>query len=360
MKDRSPTTRSTGPPIELGGQVADVGAVVHPHPLVGLQRPGELPVADVDRDHLAAPARSSTSVNPPVDAPASRQRRPATLQPERLEGGQRAGQLVSAARHVVRAVGIVAHTIAASVVTPVAGLVATSARHLHPPVCDQLARMLTRAGEPAPYQLGVEAQATRWHRLRRTVRCRRPRARSAAARGRPRRPAPARTARRRGRREPTARRPARAGRLDRVARSRLEPAPTRTGAGAGWLGASSSKSTRLGDSSLMKSFAHRAHVVVAGAASPRYPAASAHRRRPAAPCRRGAAQAATATTRHQSSSCPPPSTVSPPVDDLCAPAARVRAVRQGTACAAAEPAQVGGQVRRPQASAGSRPAPAGP
>ena len=53
-----------------------------PHPVVGAQRPGQLAVADVDRDHLAPPrARSSTSVKPPVEAPASRQRRPVDARP---------------------------------------------------------------------------------------------------------------------------------------------------------------------------------------------------------------------------------------------------------------------------------------
>ena len=55
MKDRSPTTTSTGPPTQLGGEVADVGAVEHHDPVVLAQRPGELAVADVDGDHLARP-----------------------------------------------------------------------------------------------------------------------------------------------------------------------------------------------------------------------------------------------------------------------------------------------------------------
>ena len=81
MKDRSPTTRSTGPPIGSGVELADVGAVEHGDPLVAAQRPGQLAVADVDGDHLARRrARSSTSVKPPVEAPASRQRRPVDRQ----------------------------------------------------------------------------------------------------------------------------------------------------------------------------------------------------------------------------------------------------------------------------------------
>ena len=69
--------RSTGAADGLGREVADVGPVEHLHPLVGAQRPGELAVADVDGDHAGRRrARSSTWVKPPVEAPASRQRRP--------------------------------------------------------------------------------------------------------------------------------------------------------------------------------------------------------------------------------------------------------------------------------------------
>ena len=53
MNDRSATMSSTGPPIVVGRERADVGAVVHPHPLVAAQPPDELPVADVDGDDLA-------------------------------------------------------------------------------------------------------------------------------------------------------------------------------------------------------------------------------------------------------------------------------------------------------------------
>ena len=45
------------------------------------QRPGELAVADVDRDHARAPRRSRQSVKPPVDAPTSSATAPATSMP---------------------------------------------------------------------------------------------------------------------------------------------------------------------------------------------------------------------------------------------------------------------------------------
>ena len=93
---------------QLGGQVADVGAVVHHAPA----RPAAAarPAGRSRRRRpppRAAPCRSSTSVNPPVDAPASRQRRPATTKPGGLERRQRAGQLVPAAGDVVGPVGVV-------------------------------------------------------------------------------------------------------------------------------------------------------------------------------------------------------------------------------------------------------------
>ena len=59
MKDRSATTRSTGPSIASGRQGADVGALVHPDPLVGAQGPGELAVADVDGDDLGGAAAAA-------------------------------------------------------------------------------------------------------------------------------------------------------------------------------------------------------------------------------------------------------------------------------------------------------------
>ena len=59
MKDRSPTTRSTGPPIRSVVDLADVGAVVDPHAGVVAQRPDELAVADVHGDHLARRRRAA-------------------------------------------------------------------------------------------------------------------------------------------------------------------------------------------------------------------------------------------------------------------------------------------------------------
>ena len=84
-------------------------------------------------------------MKPPVDAPASRQRRPATV--EIGECGERARQFVPAARGVSRvrcspsmqADGRVRST-------PVAGLVASYPPHLDPAGGDQVGRVLARAG----------------------------------------------------------------------------------------------------------------------------------------------------------------------------------------------------------------------
>ena len=79
-------------------------------PVVALQRPRELAVADVDRDHLARRrARSRTSVKPPVEAPASRHRLPVDAEPVGGERLERAGELVPAARDVVDRRRVLAH-----------------------------------------------------------------------------------------------------------------------------------------------------------------------------------------------------------------------------------------------------------
>ena len=49
MKDRSPTTRSTGPPMTSGVRVANIGPVVDDYAGILAEGPGQLSVADVDR-----------------------------------------------------------------------------------------------------------------------------------------------------------------------------------------------------------------------------------------------------------------------------------------------------------------------
>ena len=79
MKDRSATTRSTGPSIASGVSVRTLVRSCDPHAVVGAQatRP-----ARRSRRRRRRPRRrpgcSSTSVKPPVEAPASSARRPST------------------------------------------------------------------------------------------------------------------------------------------------------------------------------------------------------------------------------------------------------------------------------------------
>ena len=166
MNDRSPTTRSTGPPTSSGVDLADVGPVVHPHARVVAQRPDQLAVARRRRPPpRAAPARSSTSVNPPVDAPGVQAPATCDLQPERARTTASApSELVR--RHGWRSrarSGSARTTRSASVVTPVAGLVATALLTLTRPGGDQLAGVLARTGQAAAYQLGVQPQSPRRH-----------------------------------------------------------------------------------------------------------------------------------------------------------------------------------------------------
>ncbi len=62
MNDRSATTRSTAPPMAVGGQVADVKPLEHGHPLVVADLRVQLPVTDIDGNdvrwrHVAADNR---------------------------------------------------------------------------------------------------------------------------------------------------------------------------------------------------------------------------------------------------------------------------------------------------------------
>ena len=316
MNDRSPTTRSTGPPISSGVELADVRPVVHARP--GRPAAAARPAGRSRRrppPPRAAPARSSTSVKPPVDAPASRQRRPGHDQPERLERRQRPGQLVPAAGDVVGSVRVVgAPRSATSVVTWVAGLVAAGAGHAHPAGRDQLGGVLARAGQAAADQLGVEPQPAWWH-----ARLRRGSGRS-SARGRPGRRARGAAAPGRSRRRPRAPRSA-APRAPRRPGSRR---PTRVDAGAHPLG-------RPGLGLVVARLLVGLRDVGVGVLASwpeRYPGAVDARpvRRGLAGRRRGAASAAAATTRHQSSGVAGARRpTSAPVVHPCGPAARATA-----------------------------------
>ena len=102
MNDRSATTRSNGC-TELGGiGVSDVGALDHRDALVGSKRPRELPVADVDGNHVRGAALEQ-AVGESAGRRADVDRRdPGDVEPEGIE---RAGELHSAARHVAWLLG---------------------------------------------------------------------------------------------------------------------------------------------------------------------------------------------------------------------------------------------------------------
>ena len=125
MNDRSATTRSGGGATWSGSSARTFtrSSTVTRGRCAATRRAARSPRRR--RPRAPAPARSSTSVNPPVDAPASRQRRPATPSP--ANAAQRPGELVPAARDVVRIIvgeRAGATVSAASRLTWVAGLAA--------------------------------------------------------------------------------------------------------------------------------------------------------------------------------------------------------------------------------------------
>ena len=152
MKDKSATTRSTCPP--MASRVSSRTLV----------RSSTVTRSSDRRDHASwpyptstattsrAPRSSSTSVNPPVDAPASRQR--ATGDRD-LEGVQCADELVRAAGHPGALVGRVdrqprAHGDRGC------GLGGGHPVDADPTRADQFRGLLPRTRQAAPHQLGVD------------------------------------------------------------------------------------------------------------------------------------------------------------------------------------------------------------
>ncbi len=195
MNDRSPTTTSTGSADERRGRAHGCSCGRGPAPA----RPGGWPRrAGRSRRRPRPPrprrARSSTSVKPPVDAPASRQRRPATSKPCGPKAasapvslcpprGDEVGDAVHLGDHDRHVGG-----------DPGRRLRGHRARDLHPALGDQLRGVLAGAGQAATDQLrrrdavGGAASASalvRTGRAPRPGRCRGP---GAARRARPRRP----------------------------------------------------------------------------------------------------------------------------------------------------------------------------
>ncbi len=95
MNDRSATTRSTGPPMASAVSVAHVRAFQDVHPLIGPQRPGQLPVADVGGDDLGgAPVQQdlgeAAGRRARVEAAPARRRAPRTRRGRRSACARRA------------------------------------------------------------------------------------------------------------------------------------------------------------------------------------------------------------------------------------------------------------------------------
>ena len=112
------------------GQRADVGAVVDLDPVVGAQRPGELPVPDVDGDDLPG-AGAEQDVGEAAGRRAGVEAA-AAGHGEVGERRQRAGELEPTARGVVR-VGLVGETrTGVSAVDPGGGFVRDHAAYLDP------------------------------------------------------------------------------------------------------------------------------------------------------------------------------------------------------------------------------------
>ena len=141
----------------LRRQRTHVGAFQDGHPGITTQRPGQLPVPHVDRDHLGRASRNSTSVKPPVEAPASRQRRPATVSPCGRNAASAPASLCppretySSPRRRRPARGRPGRP------SPPASRPAPA--HLDPTGRDQCDGLLPRPYEPAPDELRVEAAA---------------------------------------------------------------------------------------------------------------------------------------------------------------------------------------------------------
>ena len=154
MKDRSATVRLTGPPMCIRCQRADVGPIVHVHPRIGLQRPHQLAVADVDRldlertapqQDVGEPAGRGTGIQA---APAGR-RRGRTSPARRCSlWAPREAQFGSSTSATTR--------IGVSCSTPVAGLVAVVPRTWTRPAAISSTGLLPRSGQLAADQFGVQ------------------------------------------------------------------------------------------------------------------------------------------------------------------------------------------------------------
>ena len=154
MNDRSATTRSTGSPTCAGSSARTLVRSTHGDPRVALQRPGQLPVPDVDRDDVRRAAAQQQ-----VGEPAGRR---AGVQHPRAGSGRTpnassAPASLCAPRETYDSSAGASTSSGVPASTPVAGLVATVPGDPHPAVGDQLRRLLPAARQAAADQLGVEA-----------------------------------------------------------------------------------------------------------------------------------------------------------------------------------------------------------
>ena len=159
MKDRSATVSATAPPMASGVRVRTLVRSSTRHPVVGAQRPGELPVAHVDGDDLDGPGaqqhvgetaggRAGVQAAPPDDG-----------QPVRRERGQRTGQLVTAARHVLGGRVLPGDQHRVRRVDHRGDLAGDRAPDLDPAVLDQLGGLFAGTGQLTTDELGVETGA---------------------------------------------------------------------------------------------------------------------------------------------------------------------------------------------------------
>jgi hypothetical protein len=142
-------------------QGTHVRPIQHPNPLIGTQRPGQLPVTDVDCDHFPSAAvqqhvgetasgRPGVQAAPTLDGRASAH-----------EAVQRAEQLLGAARHPVRLVVIALNQHRGVRIDAGGRLDSHHPANSYPALGDELGCVVTRSGQAPPHQLRVQSGPTR-------------------------------------------------------------------------------------------------------------------------------------------------------------------------------------------------------
>ena len=163
MNDRSATVRSTGPPMASGVNARTLVRSSTRTRSSLRKRPGQLPVADVDRDHLGG-ARAQQHVGEPAGRSAGVQAAPARDRDLR-ERVERAGELVPAARGVARIVGV-EHSNRRVCIDGGRRLAGRNAAHLDPAGAHQLHGLLPGTSQTPADEFGIEPLPSRGHRER--------------------------------------------------------------------------------------------------------------------------------------------------------------------------------------------------